>query len=163
MRISNSQRRALDAIKNMIEVQTSDLFAHNVMVLIRGILDIEEDEISSIKSNDELGLTLKELNEKMGGVLPIELPRPNQLGEYPWRNPPTIDVWYKSETGNPPKYLTEQEKLTPVCQTSEYVTTISATDGPIVTTTTNTTIEAEPMVNCEKTDFRDVQTSFNDK
>ena len=160
MRISNSQRRALDAIKNMIEVQTSDLFAHNVMVLIRGILDIEEDEVSSIKSNDELDLTLKELNEKMGGVLPVGIPQPNQLGEYPWRNPPTIDVWYKSETGNPPKYLTEQEKLTPICQTSEYVTTISTTDDPIVTTT-NESLESTEK--CRKSDFRDVQTSFNDK
>lgn len=160
MRISNSQRRALDAIKNMIEVQTSDLFAHNVMVIIRGILDIEEDEITPLKSNDELDLTLKELNEKMGGVLPIGPCQPNKLGEYPWGNPPTIDVWYKSDTGNPPKYLTEEEKLTPLAQTSEYIAVIGATDGPIVTTT-NATLESTE--NCRGTDFRDGQTSFNDK
>lgn len=159
MRISNSQRRALDAIKNMIEVQTNDLFAHNVMVLIHGILDIEEDEISQIKSNDEIDLTLKELNEKMGGVLPIGPYQPNQLGEYPWRNPPTIDVWYKSDTGNPPKYLTEEEKLTPLAQTSEYITVIGDTDGPVLTATNDT----ESMENCRRSDFRDVQTSFNDK
>lgn len=43
--MTQSQKRALDAVQNMIEVKTDEVFAHNIMILIFGILNVEHDMV----------------------------------------------------------------------------------------------------------------------
>lgn len=146
MQISNSQKRALNAVEDLIKGQTSELFSHNIMILIYGILNVELDkDISSIPINPNDGNDRIHINIP-DWVKSVPTP-PFTPGDY---QPP--QVWY-NVSENPVRYLTEKEKLTPLCQTSELVTTIGAEDGPAVTTTVTAT----------NTDFRDGQTSFNDK
>lgn len=146
MQISNSQERALNAVEDLIKGQTSELFSHNIMILIYGILNVElKKDLTAIPKlpndgNDKIQINIPDW------VKSVPTP-PFTPGDY--QSP---QVWYDT-TGNPPRMFTEKEKLTPICQTSEFVTTVGVEDGPVVTTTVTGT----------KTDFRDEQTSFNDK
>lgn len=146
MQISNSQERALNAVEDLIKGQTSELFSHNIMILIYGILNVElKKDLTAIPINPNDGNDRIHINIP-DWVKSVPTP-PFTPGDY---QPP--QVWYNTSE-NPPRYLTEKEKLTPLCQTSEFVTTVGVEDGPVVTTT----------VTGNKTDFRDEQTSFNDK
>lgn len=137
MQISNSQERALNAVEDLIKGQTSELFSHNIMILIYGILNVElKKDLTAIPINPDNG------NDKIQINIPdwaksVPTP-PFTPGDY---QPP--QVWYEIEP----------EPIQTVARTSEYITTIGAEDGPVVTTT----------VTGAKTDFRDEQTSFNDK
>lgn len=145
MQISNSQERALNVVEDLIKGQTSELFSHNIMILIYGILNVElKKDLTAIpinpdNDNDRIQINIPDW------VKSVPTP-PFTPGDY---QPP--QVWYNT-TENPPRMFTEKEKLTPICQTSEFVTTIGAEDPVVITTVTGT-----------KTDFRDEQTSFNDK
>lgn len=132
MQISNSQERALNAVEDLIKGQTSDLFSHNIMILIYGILNVElKKDLTAIPNdgNDKIHINIP------NWIKSVPSP-PFTPGDY---QPP--QVWYNHEP----------EPIPTVAETPEYISTISAADGPTVTTTAT------------NTDFRDAQTSFNDK
>lgn len=135
MQISNSQERALNAVEDLIKGQTSELFSHNIMILIYGILNVElKKDLTVIPINPNDG------NDK------IHISIPDWVKSVP--TPPFTPGDYQ-----PPKvwYNTEPEPIRTNDKTLEYITTIGAADRPTVTTTVT------------NTDFRDEQTSFNDK
>lgn len=165
--MTQSQKRALDAVQNMIEVKTDELFAHNIMILIFGILnvepDIDKDMAIPINPNDVTGNDNLQINiPNIPGVqigFPGEITHPE-----PYPFPP--QVWYRQET----------EPIQPTAQELRYATEVTCTgDKNSIVSVSNT---ADARYNGDKNcitsrdvsdcitytgNFRDEQTSFNDK
>jgi hypothetical protein len=144
--MTQSQKRALDAVQNMIEVKTDEVFAHNIMTLIFGILNVEHDmdkdvtiPINPGTGNDGLQINIPNIPGVQ--IFPGEISHPEPA---PWEQ----RVWYNQE----------KEPIQPTAQELRYATEVSCTgDKNGVVCTTNT---ADVRYNG---DFRDEQTSFNDK
>lgn len=148
MKMIESQKRALDAVQNMIEVKTDEVFAHNIMILIFGILNIEHDMDKDITipvtpndGNDKLQINIPDWIKTM----PTPPFVPGDREPAPWEP----RVWYNNE---PEPIQTDTR------EDVRYVTEITCTgDKNGIVHTTNT---ADVRYNG---DFRNEQTSFNDK
>ena len=129
--MTQSQKRALDAVQNMIEVKTDETFAHNIMILIFGILNVEHDmyKDTSIPINPNNG------NDR------IHIDIPDWVKELP--TPP-----FSPHTPFPPQVWYDRETTTEVSCTGD--------KNGIVYTANTTDVQYNG-------DFRDEQTSFNDK
>ena len=139
--MTQSQKRALDAVQNMIEVKTDEFFAHNIMILIFGILNVEHDMIrdTTIPINPNDG------NDRIHIDVPDWPPQTPPFNPNPF--PP--QVWYNQE---PEPIQTDAR------EDVRYATEITCTgDKNGIVCTTNT---ADVQYNG---DFRDGQISFNDK
>lgn len=165
--MTQSQKRALDAVQNMIEVKTDEVFAHNIMILIFGILNVEHDmdkdttiPISPNWGNDKLQVPDWIKTMSTPPFVPRDISHPE-----PCPFPP--QVWYEQET----------EPIQPTARELRYATEVSCTgdkDG-IVCVTNTADVRYTGDKNCITTtrnvsdcitytgDFRDGQTSFNDK
>ena len=128
--MTQSQKRALDAVQNMIEVKTDEVFAHNIMILIFGILNIEHD----MDKDTSIPIIPDNGNDKL------------QVPEW-IKNVPTPP--FSPHDPFPPKVWYNQEPE---------LTKIDCTDNKngIVYISNNTDTRYTG-------DFRDGQTSFNDK
>ena len=140
--MTQSQKRALDAVQNMIEVKTDETFAHNIMILIFGILNVEHD------MNRDIPLPVNPNNGNDRLNIPDcikELPTPPFSPHTPF--PP--QVWYNQE---PEPIQTDAR------EDVRYATEVTCVgDKNCIVCTTNT---ADVQYNG---DFRDGQISFNDK
>jgi hypothetical protein len=159
--MTQSQKRALDAVQNMIEVKTDEVFAHNIMILIFGILNVEYDmdkdttiPISPNWDNDKLQVPDWLKTMPTPPFVPRDISHPDPCpfpGEisHPEPAPWEQRVWYNNEPE--PIQTNKQEDV-------RYVTEITCTgDKNGIVCTTNT---ADVQYNG---DFREEQTSFNDK
>ena len=157
--ITLAQREALDVVKDMIDRSNTNVpeFGTKIITLILGILNVDVNETVT----EDLGLTATLdkitpiINPDSGSdrlqinisnipgvqIFPGEISHPE-----PAPYPP--QVWYNQET----------EPIQPTARELRYATEVSCTgdkDGIVCVTNT-----ADVQYNG---DFRDVQTSFNDK
>lgn len=158
--MTQSQKRALDAVQNMIEVKTDEVFARDIMILIFGILNVdcrvEHTELTTTDITDIEGGSTIPINPNNGNDR-IQINIPNIPGvqifpgeiTHPEPRPWEPRVWYNQE---PEPIQTNKQKDV------RYVTEVTYTgDKNGIVCTTNT---ADVQYNG---DFRDEQTSFNDK
>ena len=147
--MTQSQKRALDAVQNMIKAKTDEVFARDIMILIFGILNVEHDMYKdttiSINPNDVTGNDNLQIN--IPNIPGVQIGFPGEI-THPEPCPFPPQVWYEQET----------EPRQPTAQELRYATEVSCTgDKNGIVYTTNT---ADVQYNG---DFRDEQTSFNDK
>ena len=163
--VSSAQLRVLEVVVDMIDRLTSNgddnlpKFGRNIMDLILGILnvdinetvtvtdiditDIEGDKILPINpdnSNDRIQINIPNIPSVQ--VFPGDISHPD-----PYPFPP--QVWYNQE---PEPYQTDK------AEDVRYTTCVSCTEDKNCITTTYNTNDIQ-----YNGDFRDVQTSFNDK
>ena len=173
-RITLAQREALDVVKDMIDRSNTNVpeFGTKVMTLILGILNvdcrvehtitqIDGDKITPIinpdSGNDRIQINIPNIPGVQ--IFPGEISHPE-----PAPYPP--QVWYNQET----------EPIQPTARELRYATEVSCTgdkDGIVYTTNTadaryngdKDCITTRDVSDCTTYtgDFRDVQTSFNDK
>ena len=142
--MTQSQKRALDAVQNMIEVKTDETFAHNIMILIFGILNVEHD----MNRDMPLPLNPNDGNDGIQINIPVWITE-EQTPPFSQHTPFPLQVWYNQEP---------EPIQTDVREDVRYVTEVSCTgDKNGIVCTTNT---ADVQYNG---DFRDGQISFNDK
>lgn len=163
-KITLAQREALDVVKDMIDRSNTSVpeYGTKIMTLILGILNVDcrvEHVAPSITADPD----------KPDNALPIDYegmrdtPRlviPDSIKEMP--TPPFVpgDVTYPPQSPFPPQvwYEQETEPMQPTARELRYATEVSCTgDKNGIVYTSNT---ADVRYNG---DFRDVQTSFNDK
>lgn len=146
--MTQSQKRALDAVQNMIEVKTDEVFAHNIMILIFGILNVEHDmdkdttiPISPNWDNDKLQVPdwLKNM------PTPPFIPGDKTSEPAPWEP----RVWYNQE----PEPIQTNKK-----EDVRYVTEVTYTGDKNGIISVNNTADVR-----YNGDFRDEQTSLNNK
>lgn len=163
-KITLAQRKALDVVKDMIDRSNTDVpeFGTKVMTLILGILNVDVNETVT----EDLGLTatlVKHPSIDLGNGEPIKtitndndelqitIPdwiREKQTPPFSPHTPFPPQVWYAQET----------EPIQPTAWELRYTTEVSCTgDKNDIVYVPNT---ADVQYNG---DFRDVQTSFNDK
>lgn len=161
--MTQSQKRALDAVQNMIEVKTDEVFAHNIMILIFGILNVEYDmhkdtaiPINPDRGNDGIQITIPDWMKSMPTppFVPKDISHPDPCpfpGEisHPEPRPWEPRVWYNQE---PEPIQTDAQP------DIRYATSVSCTGDKNCITTTYNPNDAQYTG-----DFRDEQTSFNDK
>jgi hypothetical protein len=158
-KITLAQREALDVVKDMIDKSNPDVpeFGTKILTLILGILNvdcrvehtitqIDGDKITPIinpdSGNDRIQINIPDWIKTM--PTPPFIPGDKTSEPAPWEP----RVWYNQET----------EPIQPTAQELRYATEVSCTsDKNGIVCTTNT---ADIQYNG---DFRDVQTSFNDK
>ena len=156
MNITLAQREALDVVKDMIDRSNTDVpeYGTKIMTLILGILNVDcrvEHVAPSITDNPDNTLPidydgLREGNDRLN--------MPDWLKELP--TPP-----FSPHTPFPPQVWYNQESVpiqTDARDDVRYVTEVSCTGDKNCITTTY-----DPAVVQYTGDFRDVQTSFNDK
>ena len=152
-KITLAQREALDVVKDMIDRSNTNVpdYGTKVMTLILGILNIDcrvEHIIIDIEGDKTIPINPNNGNDKIHINIPDcikELPTPPFSPHTPF--PP--QVWYNQE---PEPIQTDAR------EDVRYATAVSCTgDKNGIVYTTNT---ADVQYNG---DFRDVQTSFNDK
>lgn len=153
--ITLAQREALDVVKDMIDRANTSVpeFGTKVMTLILGILNIDcrvehtitqidGDKITPIipdNGNDRIQINIPNIPGVQ--IFPGEISHPEPA---PWEP----RVWYEQET----------EPIQPTARELRYATEVSCTgDKNGIVCVTNT---ADVQYNG---DFRDAQTSFNDK
>lgn len=148
--MTQSQKRALDAVQNMIEVKTDEVFAHNIMILLFGILNIEHDidkdlsvPINPNNGNDKLQIPDWIKNVPTPPFVPKDISHPD-----PCPFPPK--VWYNQEAIKVDAHKQEGVR---------YATEVSCTGDKSCITTTRNSNDCVTYTG----DFRDGQTSFNDK
>lgn len=164
-RITLAQREALDVVKDMIDRSNTDIpeYGTKILTLILGILnidcrvehtitditditDIEGDKtipINPDKGNDGIQINLPDWMKYT--ELDKEMPTPPFSPHVPF--PP--QVWYTQE---PEPIQTDAR------EDVRYTTTVTCTEDKNCITTTY-----DPVAVQYTGDFRDVQTSFNDK
>ena len=156
MNITLAQREALDVVKDMIDRSNTNVpeFGTKVMTLILGILNvdcrvehtitqIDGDKITPIipdNSNDRIQINIPNIPSVQ--VFPGDISHPD-----PYPFPP--QVWYNQE---PEPYQTDK------AEDVRYTTCVSCTEDKNCITTTYNPADVQYTG-----DFRDVQTSFNDK
>lgn len=162
-KITLAQREALDVVKDMIDRSNTSVpeYGTKIITLILGILNIDcrvEPVAPSFTADPD----------NPENTLPIDYeglrdtPRliiPDSIKDTP--TPPFIpgDVAYPNQPPFPPQvWYQEKEPIQPTAQELRYATEVSCTgDKNGIVYTSNT---ADVQYNG---DFRDVQTSFNDK
>lgn len=163
-KITLAQREALDVVKDMIDRSNTDVpeFGTKIITLILGILNVDVNETVT----EDLGLTAtldKHPSIDLGNGEPIKtitndndelqitIPdwiREKQTPPFSPHTPFPPQVWYEQET----------EPIQPTTRELRYATEVSCTgDKNGIVYVSNT---ADVQYNG---DFRDVQTSFNDK
>lgn len=163
-KITLAQREALDVVKDMIDRSNTDVpeFGTKIITLILGILNVDVNETVT----EDLGLTAtldKHPSIDLGNGEPIKtitndndelqitIPdwiREKQTPPFSPHTPFSPQVWYEQET----------EPIQPTARELRYATEVSCTgDKNGIVYVSNT---ADVQYNG---DFRDVQTSFNDK
>lgn len=164
-KITLAQREALDVVKDMIDGSNTDVpdYGTKIMLLILGILNVDCRVEHTITDITDLGggkpipipITPNNGNDR------IHIDIPDSIKEMP--TPPFVpgDVVYPPHTPFPPQvwYNQEPEPIqTNVPEDVRYATEVTCTgDKNGIVCTTNT---ADVRYNG---DFRDEQTSFNDK
>ena len=154
-RITLAQREALDVVKDMIDRSNTDVpeYGTKIMTLILGILNVDcrvEHVAPSITDNPDNTLPidydgLREGNDRLN--MPDWI-NEKQTPPFSPHTPFPPQVWYTQET----------EPIQPTARELRYATEVSCTcDKNCITTT------YDPAVVQYTGDFRDVQTSFNDK
>ena len=155
-KITLAQREALDVVKDMIDKSNTDVpdYGTKIITLILGILNVDcRVEYTSTDITDiEGGKTIPINPDNGNGKINLDTPdwmktMPTQpdVHHYP---PFPPQVWYEQET----------EPIQPTAQELRYATEVSCTgDKNGIVCVTNT---ADVQYNG---DFRDTQTSFNDK
>lgn len=159
--MTQSQKRALDAVQNMIEVKTDEVFAHNIMILIFGILNVEHDmdkdttvPVSPNWGNDKLQVPDWLKSIPTPPFVPKDISHPDPCpfpGEisHPEPAPWEPRVWYNQEPE--PIQTNKQEDV-------RYVTEVTYTGDKNGIISVNNTADVR-----YNGDFGDEQTSFNDK
>ena len=156
-RITLAQREALDVIKDMIDKSNPDVpeFGTKVMTLILGILNVDcivEHTITQI-DGDKIAPIITDNGTTDNDGVQITIPdwiKDKQTPPFSPHPPFSSQVWYNREQPEPIQ-TNKQEDV-------RYVTEVSYTgDKNGIVCVTNT---ADVQYNG---DFRDVQTSFNDK
>lgn len=154
-KITLAQREALDVVKDMIDRSNTNVpeYGTKVMTLILGILNIDYRVESTITQIDGDKTTPIPINPNNGNDR-IHINIPDSIREMPTppfspHTPFPPQVWYKQEP---------EPIQTNVPEDVRYATEVSCTgDKNCIVCTTNT---ADVRYNG---DFRDEQTSFNDK
>ena len=151
--ITLAQREALDVVKDMIDKSNPDVpeFGTKVMTLILGILNVDcrvEHTITQIDGDKITPIINPDSgNDRIQITIPDWI-REKQTPPFSPHDPFPPQVWYNQET----------EPIQPTAQELRYATEVSCTgDKNCIVCTTNT---ADVRYNG---DFRDEQTSFNDK
>lgn len=178
--ITLAQREALDVVKDMIDRSNTDVpdYGTKVMTLILGILNVDcraEHVVPTITDNPDNTLPidyegLREGSERINipdWIKEKQTPPfvPGDLA-YPPQSPFPPQVWYEQET----------EPIQPTARELRYATEVSCTgDKNNIVYVSNTAdvryngdkncITTRDVSDCTKytVDFRDIQTSFNDK
>lgn len=159
--ITLAQREALDVVKDMIDGSNRvPEFGTKIMTLILGILNIDcRVEHTNIDITDITDIT----DIKGDSTMPINPNNGNDKLQIPdWiKNVPTPpfsphvphppQVWYNQEPDGAIKINAHEER--------RYATSVSCTDNQNCITTARNTDDCVSYTG----DFRDVQTSFNDK
>lgn len=164
MNITLAQREALDVVKDMIDRSNTDVpdYGTKIMTLILGILNVDcrVEHTSADITDIEGGKTIPINPDNGNGKINLDIPDwvkkiqtppsiPGGITSDPAPFPP--QVWYNQET----------EPIQPTAQELRYATSVSCTgDKNCITTTRNTN---DCVTYTGTGDFRDVQTSFNDK
>jgi hypothetical protein len=155
MKITKAQKNALEVIKRMIDCSNTNVpdYGTKILTLIFGILDLDytyDDQITDLEGDKVLPIDPNNGNDK------IQINIPNIPGvqifpgeiSHPEPCPFPPQVWYEQET----------EPIQPTARELRYATEVSYTgDKNGIVCTTNT---ADVQYNG---DFRDEQTSLNDK
>ena len=161
-KITLAQREALDVVKDMIDRSNANVpeFGTKVITLILGILNvdcrvehtitqIDGDKITPIinpdSGNDRIQINIPDWIKTM----PTPPFIPGDKTSEPAPFPP--QVWYNQETDGAIKTNAHEER--------RYATSVSCADNQNCITTTRNTDDCVSYTG----DFRDVQTSFNDK
>ena len=154
-RITLAQREALDVIKDMIDRSNTNVpeYGTKIMTLILGILNVDcrvEHVAPSITDNPDNTLPidydgLREGNDRLN--------MPDWINEK--QTPP-----FSPHTPFPPQVWYNQESvpIQPTARELRYATEVTCTDDKNCITTTYNTNDIQ-----YNGDFRDGQTSFNDK
>ena len=162
-KITLAQREALDVVKDMIDKSNTDIpdYGTKILTLILGILnidcrvehtninitDIEGDKtlpINPNKGNDDIQINIPDWIKSV--PTPPFIPGDRTQDPAPWEP----RVWYNNEP---------EPIQTNVREERRYATRVSCTDDKNCITTTRNSNDCVTYTG----DFRDVQTSFNDK
>ena len=155
-KITLAQREALDVVKDMIDKSNTNVpeYGTKIMTLILGILNIDcRVEHNTIDITDIEGDKTLPINPNNGNDrLQINLPNwPPQTPPFSPHAPYPEQIWYDKDPGAIKIDAHEHQDV-------RYATSISCTgDKNCITTTYN------PNEVQYTGDFRDTQTSFNDK
>ena len=154
-KITLAQREALDVVKDMLDKSNTNVpeYGTKILTLILGILNIDcRVEHTNTNITDMGGGSALPINPDDGnGKINLDVPewiKNLPTGPFSPHTPYPGQVWYEQET----------EPIQPTAQELRYATEVSCTgDKNGIVYTSNT---ADVQYNG---DFRDVQTSFNDK
>lgn len=159
--ITLAQREALDVVKDMIDKSNTNVpdYGTKILTLILGILNIDcrvehtNIDITDIKGDSTMPINPNNGNDKLQIPDWIKnVPTPPFSPHTPY--PP--QVWYNQE----PDAVIKVDALdTHKQEERRYVTEVSCTGNQNCITTTRNTDDCVSYTG----DFRDVQTSFNDK
>lgn len=163
-KITLAQREALDVVKDMIDRSNTSVpeYGTKIMTLILGILNVDcRVEHTELTTTDITDIT----DIKVDSTIPINPDNGNDRLQINIPNLPGVQI-FPGEISHPepapwePRvwYNQESEPIQPTAQELRYATEVSCTgDKNGIVCVTNT---ADVQYNG---DFRDVQTSFNDK
>lgn len=154
-KITLAQREALDVVKDMLDKSNTNVpdYGTKILTLILGILNIDckvehiSTDITDLGGGKPIPININEGNDKLQVPDWIKnLPTPPFSPNVPY--PP--QVWYNHETEPIDAHKHEERR---------YATSISCTEDKSCITTTRNPNDCVTYTG----DFRDVQTSFNDK
>ena len=160
--ITLAQQEALDVVKDMLDKSNTNVpeYGTKILTLILGILNIDcrvehtNTDITDLGGGKPIPITPNNGNDK--------LQIPDWIKNVP--TPPFVpgDIIHPDPYPFPPKVYYNQEPepiQTNVHEERRYVTSVSCTGNQNCITTTRNTDDCVSYTG----DFRDVQTSFNDK
>jgi hypothetical protein len=156
MKITKAQKNALEVIKRMIDCSNTNVpdYGTKILTLIFGILDVDytyDDQITDLEGDKVLPIDPNNGNDKIQinipnipgvQIFPGEISHPEPA---PWEP----RVWYNQQPE--PIQTNKQEDR-------KYVTEVTHTGGKNGIVYVSNTADVQ-----YNGDFRDVQTSFNDK
>lgn len=157
-KITLAQREALDVVKDMFDKSNTNVheYGTKILTLILGILNIDcRVEHTTIDITDTGGGKGLPINPEDGnGKINLDVPewiKNLPTGPFSPNDPFPPKVWYNQEPDGAIKTNAHEER--------RYATSVSCTGNQNCITTTRNTDDCVSYTG----DFRDVQTSFNDK
>ena len=157
-KITLAQREALDVVKDMLDKSNTNVpeYGTKILTLILGILNIDcRVEHTTIDITDTGGGKGLPINPEDGnGKINLDVPewiKNLPTGPFSPNDPFPPKVWYNQEPDGAIKTNAHEER--------RYATSVSCTDNQNCITTTCNPNDCVTYTG----DFRDVQTSFNDK
>lgn len=157
-KITLAQREALDVVKDMLDKSNTSVpdYGTKIMTLILGILNIDcrvehiTIDIPDIGEGKPISINQEDGNGKINLDIPDWI-KNIPTGPFSPNDPFPPKVWYNQEPDGAIKTNAHEKR--------RYATEVSCTDNQNCITTTRNPNDCVTYTG----DFRDVQTSFNDK